>query len=134
MKTKFLDRSWLSPLTGLVFLVTTATGLMLLFHVRGAFLFTLHQWTGLLLVAAGILHVICNWNSLKRHLRGRSVFIPLAVVTGLSVAILFFGNGYYSDNGRDRGGYRRSKVLDVEHHTRRGRGQGRHLRGGGGWR
>lgn len=134
MKTGILDRSWLSPLTGLVFLVTATTGLMLFFHVRGAFLFTLHQWMGILFIFIGILHVACNWKSLKTHFRGKSVFIPLVVVSGVSVVILFFANGHYSDNGRDRAGYRHGYTPDAEHHDWKGRGQARHFRGGRRWR
>jgi phosphotransferase system glucose/maltose/N-acetylglucosamine-specific IIC component len=138
MKTKLLNKSWLTPVTTLVFLVTALSGILLLFHVRSGFLMTLHEWMGFFFVLAGILHMICNWNSLKKHFVVKTAIIPFAVILSFVLIVTFTDNSKdsisrYGDD--DRLEYSRGSASgrDLYNHAEKGQKKGRRYWRNGSW-
>lgn len=91
MKDRLLNRTWISPLTSVTFLVVGITGILLAFHVKSGGIKALHEWIGYAFALAGIIHLAVNWRAFTVHFRQRSAI--LAVVAGiiLSLAVLFAG-------------------------------------------
>ncbi|MCE5312590.1 MAG: DUF4405 domain-containing protein, partial [Nitrospiraceae bacterium] len=52
MKKKLLNRTWISPLTAITFVVITITGLLMTIHIKNGGIKTLHEWLGYAFVAA----------------------------------------------------------------------------------
>lgn len=89
-----LSRAWLSPLVGGVFVVTSATGVALFFHVGSPLGRTLHEWLGLAMLGVAVTHAFVNWKALRGYLRapiGRGVISAFLGLTLLALAPLRSG-------------------------------------------
>lgn len=100
MFTKAFKRTWVSPVVALSFAVVGGTGIVMLFDVHMMGLKSLHEWMGVLMVVAGVVHLTFNWKALLGQLRHRSATIALAAVTVLGVFLVLAGGG----EGPHRGG------------------------------
>ena len=56
-----LLRNYATAMTTVLFAVAAVTGVLMFFHVGGHTLTGLHEWLGMLFVAASLLHVMRNW-------------------------------------------------------------------------
>lgn len=88
-------RRWVTPLTTGSFVLVGSTGVLMFFHVRSGLVSALHEWLGMVLVAAAALHVWINWASMKAHLRR-----PL----GLGIVVLFLVLTVFAPFGFRSGG------------------------------
>lgn len=79
-----MKREWITPLTVGAFLLTAVTGVLLFFHVGMGMNKLAHQWVSLLLTAVVILHIVINFQVLKKYLAQRKG----QVVVGLFVLLL----------------------------------------------
>ena len=61
-------REWATPLTIGMFAVMGVTGLLLFFESATGFNKPVHEWGGLVMVAAVVTHVVVNWLPFKRYL------------------------------------------------------------------
>lgn len=88
-----IQRKWVTPITAGAFLLSAVTGVLIFFHLDSGANKPVHEWLGLLLIAAAILHVTANFAGLKLHLatlRGR--FLIGAFVIVLLVSFAPIGN------------------------------------------
>lgn len=79
-------RSWATPVTIAASLVTGTTGVMLLVGVGKIMIKPAHEWIGLIMVVAGLLHVAANWGPFKRYFTERlgiGTMAAVLAVTGL---------------------------------------------------
>lgn len=87
---KLFERTWISPVVTVAFVVIAITGLLLFFHAKNGAIVTLHEWVGWGFVIAGMLHVLLNWNPLLGYLKRRSgliaIGVSLVIVAALTVA------------------------------------------------
>ncbi|PJC86687.1 hypothetical protein CSW98_06750 [Vibrio sp. HA2012] len=92
---KPMEKSWLSPFLLITYISTSVTGIFMLFHIKFPGLYPVHEWGGLLFVAAGIFHVIINWKMLvsyfnKDKLKRNAIVgtvIGLCLIAIIAVAI-----------------------------------------------
>jgi hypothetical protein len=104
MASRMIERSWVSPITALSFLVVAATGLLMLLHVRLPAIKGLHQWLGVAFAVAALLHVVLNWRPLLACLRRRSAVVALGVTLGLCVLVALLAPADRDRPGGDRPG------------------------------
>jgi hypothetical protein len=96
-------RAWLSPLTGISFVVIGLTGVLMFFHLRLPGMTMLHELGGLLFVIVGVWHLKLNWHALLAYCgqgKGR-----VALVVGTVLMVLFFAIGI----GHDREDHQRGQ-------------------------
>jgi len=83
-----ISKEWATPLTAGAFIVMSVTGLLLFFEAETGFNKPAHEWVGLVMVTAVVLHAIVNWKALKNHFvnnkMGRALIILGAVFTLMS--------------------------------------------------
>ncbi len=85
---KSLPRQMVTPVTTIVFAVSSVTGLMLFLHWNGTMVKTAHEWLGLVFAGAGLWHLGRNWKAFAGYLRrpasqwalGASLAVTLAVI------------------------------------------------------
>lgn len=76
-------REVISPLVAVSFLAVATTGIMMMLHVRFGSIKAVHEWMGVAMAVAALLHLFINWRvfmALYRHL--------LAVVATLAGLLL----------------------------------------------
>ena len=59
------ERKWVTPLVGGSFLLIAVTGILMFFHVDTGLNKVAHEWLGLLMVVAIILHIMLNFKGFK---------------------------------------------------------------------
>lgn len=83
-------RPWATPLTIATTVVTIVTGVLLFFHLAPGLTKLSHEWIGMAMVAAVVVHLILNWRPFKAYFK-RPVGLALiglgVVVTALTFAI-----------------------------------------------
>ena len=96
-------RNYATPLSFVAFLAAGVTGVMLFLGIGSRELGDLHEWLGLLFVAAMILHFVRNWRGMLAML---STARAKAIITGLGAvaAVLIAVHGFGGDGGRHGGG------------------------------
>lgn len=98
------QKSWLSPFLMITYIATSATGILMLFHIKFPGLYPVHEWVGLAFVIAGIIHVVLNWKMFasyfsKLNLRANATYgtvIALVLVVVIAFAIPSNGHGDHS--------------------------------------
>lgn len=100
MSNKLFQRTWVSPLVALSFAVVGITGIMMLFHVHFAGMKSMHEWMGVLMVAAGAVHIILNWRVFLEYLKNPVALVTVVAGATLGVALLLVGGGEGPEHGR----------------------------------
>jgi hypothetical protein len=98
------QRAWLSPLTGVSFVVVGLTGVLMFLHLRLPGMTMLHELGGLLFVIVGVWHLKLNWLAFLAYCgqgRGR-----VALVAGTVVMVLILALGIGHDGEHDQHGSR----------------------------
>jgi hypothetical protein len=108
MPSRMIERSWVSPITALSFLVVATTGLLMLLHVRLPGMKGLHEWMGVVFVVAALLHIVLNWRPFLTCLRQRSAAVALGVALVLGAVALLVP----ADHDRPGGDRRRGHYAD----------------------
>ena len=85
MKSRLLNRTWISPITSVTFLVVGVTGILMAFHVKNGGIKALHEWIGYAFTLAAVIHLVVNWRSFLSHFRERSAI--LAVCGGIILSL-----------------------------------------------
>lgn len=86
-----LERSWVTPLVGGLFLLIAVTGILMFFHIDTGLNKVAHEWLGLLMVVVVILHMVLNFKGLKKSFDTFSgkvingIFIILLALSFLSL-------------------------------------------------
>lgn len=60
-------KSLATPLTSLIFLVISISGVMMYFHLLDKYTKEIHEIFGLVFVLVSILHIFFNWKSMKNY-------------------------------------------------------------------
>jgi len=82
-----LNREWVTPITAGAFLLLGVTGILMFFHLDTGLNKLAHEWLGWILVAAVALHLVLNFQGLKRQLsqtRGQVLAGLFVLTLGLS--------------------------------------------------
>ncbi|MBN2768211.1 MAG: DUF4405 domain-containing protein [Campylobacterales bacterium] len=86
-----LERGWVTPLAGGLFLIMAVTGILMFFHIDTGLNKVAHEWLGLFMVVVVVLHIVLNFkgfvNSLKT-LTGKTIsgiFVVLLMLSFLSL-------------------------------------------------
>jgi hypothetical protein len=82
-QTKTATRDIVTPVTIVLFVVSTVTGIMLLVHWQSGLVKFSHEWLSLVFSAIAIWHLVKNWRAFTAYLKRR---LPLAAF-GLSLAV-----------------------------------------------
>lgn len=90
MSTPTVSRDWATPLLLATFALMACTGVLMFFHWHTHLQEEIHAWLGWAVVAAAVLHVVCNLALFKRHFTGRRLAVgllavALAVLVGTSL-------------------------------------------------
>jgi hypothetical protein len=93
-------RAWLSPLTGLLFIVIGVTGSLMFFHVRLPGMTFLHELGGMLFVIVAGLHLQLNWRPFLAFCRQKKGRLSLAVGAGIVTLLLALGLGHDESHRR----------------------------------
>ncbi|MEX5727540.1 hypothetical protein Ga0609869_000893 [Rhodovulum iodosum] len=91
-----LVRKFATPLTIGAFLLMSVTGLLMFFHASTMTNKVVHEWVGLIFVAAALLHVFVNLRPFTAHMkraRGQAAVAVFALALGLSFLPLAGGTG-----------------------------------------
>jgi hypothetical protein len=83
IRTKF--RSWVTPITVIVFLLLAETGLLVNLDHSG--MHKLHESFGYAFCLISVLHIALNWHPLLSHLRTTKAFVMAVIVTILASLI-----------------------------------------------
>lgn len=74
-----LNRKYITPLITLTFVITGISGIMMFFHIMDGYTEVLHEFMGLFLVILSILHIIVNWEMLKKHFKKKIFWVTILV-------------------------------------------------------
>lgn len=80
-------RAYATPLTIGTFLIAGVTGVLMFFHLSTGLNKVVHEWIGLGMVAAIVLHVVLNWRAFKGYFKrpvAMSLIAGAVVILGLS--------------------------------------------------
>jgi len=100
MKSRLLNRTWISPLTAVTFLVVGITGILMAFHVKNGGIHALHEWIGYAFSLVGVIHLIVNWRAFMLQFRERSALLAVFAGIILSLAVLHAGGDSSGRPGR----------------------------------
>ena len=94
-------RTWSTPLIMGSALVVAISGVMLFYHLQSGLVKSMHEWLGLLFVAAIVLHVLNHWMPVSRYLKNRQALGIIAVVV-ITAAGWIITNGTTEENPAKR--------------------------------
>ncbi len=83
-----LSRSFITPLTTIIFLVVALSGLLMFFHIFDGYTEVVHEILGVIFVVFSVLHVILNWKALKIHFKKRVFILSTIVVAVISILLV----------------------------------------------
>jgi len=89
-----ISRNWTTPLTIGAFIIMSSTGLLMFFRLNLGISKLVHEWGGLVLISAVLMHVIANWFSFKRYFVNniRSLIFLICCSFFLSAALFIFNS------------------------------------------
>ena len=85
--TPSIARDVVTPVTAILFIVSTVTGVMLLLHWKGAWVHASHEWLSLVFSAIAIWHLVRNWRTFTRYFKSSPALS--AAVIALAVSLVF---------------------------------------------
>lgn len=94
-----LTRDVVTPVTMVLFVVSTVTGVMLLLHWQGGLVHAAHEWLSILFSAVAAWHLARNWRAFTGYLRRRPALVAMAA--SLAVCVGFTA---MTASGGGRGG------------------------------
>ena len=86
-------RTWSTPLIIGCSAVVSISGIMMFFHLQSNLVKSMHEWLGLLFVAAIVLHLLNHWLSFSRYFSNRSALGVISTVVALAAILIFAGAG-----------------------------------------
>lgn len=84
--------------TAALFLVTGVSGVFMFFHVGGKMFTSLHEWLGMLFVAAAALHLIRNGRGMVKVIRTTRARVLFGLVGAAAVAFIATSTGTSAGN------------------------------------
>lgn len=93
-------RNWATPLATATMLAVGVSGVMMFFKVGERQVKELHEWFGIALVLAVVLHVVRNWSAFKGWFsRSRSMFVSLGIAAVVA-AVMVGAASFEGEGGR----------------------------------
>jgi len=86
-------RRWATPLTIVTSVLVGISGVMMFFHLGEGLIKGMHEWIGLLMVAAVVTHIVVHVKPFKRHFSQRAALSVMFAVLLVSGSLLDFGGG-----------------------------------------
>lgn len=80
-----IGRDLVTPVTAVLFLVSTITGIMLLLHWHGRFVHTAHVWLSVVFSAVAIWHLVHHWRSFLGYLHRPASLAAIGVAVIVSI-------------------------------------------------
>jgi nitroreductase len=91
------SRTCVSPIVAVTFVIVSVTGILMLLHVQASGINNLHEWIGVLFVAAGLFHLVLNWKAFLPYLKKRIGVAAAAFALLLGVALYVFPIHLFGD-------------------------------------
>jgi nitroreductase len=91
------SRTWVSPIVAVTFVIVSVTGILMLLHVQTSGMNNLHEWIGVLFVAAGLFHLVLNWKVFLPYLKKRIGVAAAVFALLLGVALYVFPIHLFGD-------------------------------------
>ncbi len=85
-------RSWATPVTIGTFIVMSVTGTLMFFHANTGLNKLVHEWVGLVMIAAVVAHLLMNWRAFTTYFK-RPMAVTLMSVGAIVLAGSFFFGG-----------------------------------------
>src|SRR5262245_43209277 len=82
-------REWATPVTIGAFAIMSVTGILMFFHLDSALHKTVHEWSGLVMVAGALTHVAVNWGPFKRYILASWLGRSIIAVGLIALAVSF---------------------------------------------
>lgn len=105
-----LARDIITPVTIVLFIISTITGIMLFFHFQGGLVKTSHEWLSLVFSAIAIWHLVRNWRSFTLYFKRSPALVAFGVSLVLSLA-------FTAMTGRTSGGSPRMVFMALSNAT-----------------
>jgi hypothetical protein len=108
MSKKHNHKAWVAPIIAVVFIFTALTGVMKAFEIEIPGTKEVHSLLGLLLVLAGLTHLILNWKVLVYYLKQHRIAL-IGLFAGILLVSALIAIGVHAslssefDEGRDGG-------------------------------
>jgi len=87
--SSIVKRDIVTPVTTILFVVSTVTGIMLLLHWQGSLVHVSHEWLSLAFSAVAGWHLVKNWRAFARYLERRVALS--AIAAALAISVVFTG-------------------------------------------
>lgn len=84
-------RTWATPLTITTFMIMSVTGSLMFFHANTGMNKLVHEWVGLAMVAAVVVHLTLNWRPFTTYFKR-----PLAISLMSAGVIVLAGSFFFS--------------------------------------
>lgn len=84
---KFLSRHIVTPVTIVLFVVSTVSGVMLLAHWNAGLVRFSHEWLSLVFSAIALWHLVRNWNAFAAYFRRNAARVAFALSLAASLLI-----------------------------------------------
>lgn len=104
-------KAWLSPLVAVLYSAVAMSGILMLFHLRGPGIRTLHEWGGILFLFVATIHLVFNWQIFISYMRRKSAVFGAGCGILIVAAMLLVGaqradnDNYRSHDNRHLSGY-----------------------------
>jgi len=85
-----MSRAWISPVTAITYLILSATGLFLVFHLHMGNIKAIHEWMGYVFIAVGFLHFVLNFKPFLNYFPSRSATIAVVACLLATNVFMFF--------------------------------------------
>lgn len=82
-------RAWATPLTVGTFLLMAVTGVLMFFHASTGINKLVHEWVGLVMIAAVGAHLVLNWRAFSTYFK-RPVAVGIVAGFAALLAVSFF--------------------------------------------
>lgn len=105
-------REWATPLTIGVFLLMGVTGALMFFRSATTLNKEVHEWAGLVMIAAVASHAVTNWPSIKRYFRTSSLARGL-----VGSCILILMSSFITLPGQQDGGSPKMRTFNAVVHA-----------------
>ena len=84
---KSVQKATVSPFMAIAFVVVSATGGLLFFHIKNGVIITLHEWFGWAFIVVGCVHLFLNRKPFVSYMTMRKGLLSLLIVLCLALAI-----------------------------------------------
>lgn len=108
-----VTRDVVTPVTIILFIVSTVTGIMLMLHWKGGLVRESHEWLSIVFSIIAIWHLIKNWQSFTQYLKRSPALVAFGA--SLLISLVFTGMTGSDRNINPRAVFMALSVATLEH-------------------